>query len=484
MAGRLFVAGLLALLCVLAASSAGADTLEGIRARRELTWGADIQGGEPYVFEGPDGALVGFEVSIAEHIAAHLGVRARFVQVEWSNLVPSLERADFDVVLNGLEATPERRRRILLSRPYYEFGETLAVAASSSARSLDDLRGKRIGTLNQTYAYDVLESRPVERVLYEGVQEPYLDLERGRVDGVLLDSVIANRYGCMLDGVTCLAEPVARSAYVVGLRPGDVALKREIDAAIGAMIADGSLRATLERWNLWNDDQAKLDAPETTPPPPEHETLRSFDRAQIVLFLEGALATIGITCGAFAIAVPLGMLLAVLRLYFGRTARFLSAAYVELWRGTPVLLQLYLLYYGLAPYVRLGPVVAAVVGLGLNYAAYEAEVYRGALSAVAPGQSEAAFSLGLTRMQALRHVLLPQAIRHALPAVTNDFVALLKDTSLVSVITVVELTKRMTIAAVEVRGWLVPGLMCAALYFAMSFPVARLATRLERRLRT
>jgi polar amino acid transport system substrate-binding protein len=484
MAGRIFILGLLATLGVLGEMPARADTLDAIRARHELTWGGDIQGGEPYVFDGADGKLIGFEVAIAERIATQLGVRSRFVQAEWSNLVPSLERSDFDIILNGLEATPERRRSILLSRPYYKFGETLAVAATSPARSLDDLRGKRVGTLNQTFAFELLASRPVERVLYEGVQEPYVDLQRGRVDGVLLDSIIATRYGCMLAGVTCLVEPVARSAYVVGLRKDDGALKREIDAAIGAMIADGSLRATLERWSLWNDDQMTLDAPAAPAAPLEPEALHTFDHTQIVLFLEGALATIAITMGAFAIAVPLGILLAILRLYFGRPARFLATAYVEVWRGTPVLLQLYLLYYGLAPYVRLGPVVAAVLGLGLNYAAYEAEVYRGALSAVAPGQSEAAFSLGLTRTQTLRHVLLPQAIRYALPAVTNDFVALLKDSSLVSVITVVELTKRMTIAAVEVRGWLVPGLACAALYFAMSFPVARLATRLERRLRT
>jgi polar amino acid transport system substrate-binding protein len=489
MAGRLdlvrvflVTAVLLALIGRLGESEAHADTLDTIRARHELTWGADIQGGEPYVFEGKNGELVGFEVSIAERIASHLGVRARCVQAEWSNLVPSLERSDFDVVLNGLEATPERRRRIRLSRPYYEFGETLAVSATSTARSLDDLNGKRVGTLNQTYAFDLLEARPLERVLYEGVQEPYIDLQRGRIDGVLLDSVIANRYGCVLPGVRCLVEPVARSAYVVGLRKDDVALAGEVDAAIAAMIADGSLRQDLQRWGLWNDDQTRLDAPDTSAPPPEPATLRTFDRAQLVLFFEAALATLAITIASFALAVPLGLGLAILRLYFGRTARLLATAYVEIWRGTPVLLQLYLLYYGLAPYVRLGPIVAAVLGLGLNYAAYEAEVYRGALSALPRGQSEAAFSLGLTRAQTLRHVLLPQAVRHALPAVTNDFVALLKDSSLVSVITVVELTKRMTIAAVEVRGWLVPGLLCAALYFAMSFPVARLATRLERRL--
>jgi polar amino acid transport system substrate-binding protein len=157
-------------------------------------------------------------------------------------------------------------------------------------------------------------------------------------------------------------------------------------------------------------------------------------------------------------------------------------AYIELFRGTPVLLQLYLLYYGLAPYVALGPVAAALIGLGLNYAAYEAEVYRGAILGIPRGQTEAAQSLGLGPWQVLRHVLLPQALRLALPAMTNDFVSLLKDSSLVSVITVVELTKRMTIAAVDLRGWLAPGLACAAFYFALSYPLSELSRRLERRL--
>ena len=131
---------------------------------------------------------------------------------------------------------------------------------------------------------------------------------------------------------------------------------------------------------------------------------------------------------------------------------------VELFRGTPVLLQLYLLYYGLSSLVQLNALSAAVLGLGMNYAAYEAEVHRAALSALPPGQSEAAAALGLSRVQALRLVLLPQSLRTALPAMTNDLIALLKDSSLVSVITVVELTKQMTITAVEVRGWAVPGL--------------------------
>jgi len=155
---------------------------------------------------------------------------------------------------------------------------------------------------------------------------------------------------------------------------------------------------------------------------------------------------------------------------------------VELFRGTPVLLQLYVLYYGLAPVVRIGAIPAAIVGLGMNYAAYEAEVYRAGVTAVPSGQMEAALSLGMSVPLAMRRIVLPQAMRFALPNVTNDFIALLKDSSLVSVITVVELTKQMTITAVDLRGWLIPGLLCAALYFAMSYPLSRWAKRLEARL--
>jgi polar amino acid transport system substrate-binding protein len=155
---------------------------------------------------------------------------------------------------------------------------------------------------------------------------------------------------------------------------------------------------------------------------------------------------------------------------------------VEVFRGTPVLLQLYVLYYGLAGVLSLSAWSAAILGLGLNYAAYESEIYRAGLEAVPRGQTEAALSLGMSRGLALRRIVVPQALRVALPGMTNDFIALLKDSSLVSVITVVELTKRMTIAAVDLHGWLAPGALCAALYFAMSYPLARLARRLERRL--
>jgi polar amino acid transport system substrate-binding protein len=467
----------------LTASSARAGDLDDVKRRGELRWGGDLQGGEPYVFEDEQqpGKIRGFEVEIADALALKLGVRAKFMQNDWSNLVPALERGDFDVILNGLEETPERRARLRLSAAYYTYGETLTVRAGSPFTSLADLKGKRVGTLNQTVANDILKASPLEVVLYEGQQEPYMDLANGRTDAVLLDHVIADRYGCVLKELRCLPDDVARGHYVLGVGKDAPALQGAIDQALAALQQSGELERILTRWKLWDARQRPAEAAAfaSTPSPPP---ARHFGAGHAILFLKGALVTLLISFFSFALASPLGIALATLRLYTVRPGRWLAAAYVEVFRGTPLLLQLYVLYFGLADVIRLDPMTAAVLGLALNYGAYEAEVYRGALSSVPHGQTEAARALGLSRWQALRHVVFPQALRTALPAVTNDFVALLKDSSLISVITVVELTKRMTIVAVELRDWITPGLMCAALYFVMSFPLARWARRIERSL--
>ncbi|HWZ92409.1 MAG TPA: ABC transporter substrate-binding protein/permease [Polyangiaceae bacterium] len=488
-ARAIFCFGLLVFLALALRPNSARAAWAEVSARGELVWGGDLQGGEPYVYESPTepGKIIGFEVDIAEALAKELGVRAKFHQNDWSNLIPSLERGDFDLILNGLEDTPARRSRLRLSRPYFVYGETLTVRRGSNLHTLEDLSGHRIGTLNQTVAAELLAAHHADVALYEGQQEPYMDLSNGRVEGVLLDHVIADRYGCSLPGLFCVPADLAQGSYVIGMRPSDADLAERVDRALMELTRRGELRSILEHWKLWDTRQSEFAARtaeasvERAPSAVDAAAKRHLSGTQIGLFFQGALLTVLISVCAFGLALPLGVVLAVVRSQAGPVARFLATAYVEVLRGTPVLLQLYVLYYGLSSFVRLGPIVAAILGLGLNYAAYEAEVHRGALAALPRGQAEAASSLGLSRLQALRHVLLPQSLRIALPSLTNDFVALLKDSSLVSVITVVELTKRMTIVAVEARDWVLPGLLCAALYFAMSFPLSRLSLWLEHR---
>ena len=458
------------------------DALARMRARGTLRWGGDMQGGEPYVFQDPgDGRLVGFEVDIADALARRLGVRAEFVQNDWSMLVPSLERGDFDVAMNGIEVTDGRRARVAFSRPYYVFTETLVVRRGDrGAETLGDLHGRRVGTLEASLAFELLSGvEGLDVVRYEGVEEPYLDLERRRLDAVLLDNIIAARYGLPRPTLQA-AGTFGEGTYAIAVRPADTTLVAAVDGALADMMESGELRTILERWKLWDDRQARLG--DAGRPAGTDAPVRALAGFHVGLFLRGAAVTIAISTMAMAIAIVGGLVLSIVRRYGPPAAQAAATLYVEVMRGTPVLLQLYVIYFGLAPILTLDAFTAAVMGLGLNYAAYEAELYRAGLEAVPVGQTEAAAALGMSRGLALRRIILPQALRVSLPGVANDFISLLKDSSLVSVITVVELTKQMTITAVDVRGWLGPGLLCAALYLAMSYPLSRLARRLERRL--
>jgi polar amino acid transport system substrate-binding protein len=163
----------------------------------------------------------------------------------------------------------------------------------------------------------------------------------------------------------------------------------------------------------------------------------------------------------------------------------LAVAYIEIIRGTPLLIQLYFIFYALPSIgIKLSPFFAAILALGLNYAAYEAENYRAGLFSVPRGQMEAAISLGMSRMQALRHIILPQAVRLVIPPMTNDFISLLKDSSLVSVITMVELTKLYGQLASTYFDYIGTGIIIATVYLIIGLPFVKLSKMAENRFST
>ncbi len=480
---------LIVLLAVLTAC--GSPTSTGGTA--VLRWGGDAEGGAPFVEADPADPTVvrGFDVEIAGMLAAGLGRTPQFTQVAWASIEQSVARGDFDVGMSGLEDRPELRSRFAVSLPYFEFREVLAVRPADSARfrTLDDLAGRRVGTLGSTQAYRLLlEARATHGVVpvsYDDDVHPYTDLVDGRLDAVLLDHVIAERALGRAPGFVIQPSAVARGHYVAVFAQGKEALRDSADAILRARIADGSLERTFRRWGVWDKEQeryvARVLADRTASDGARPAAASRTVRAYLPALARAATATLAISVLAMVLAVALGALVAAGRLYGGPLLRGLLLTYVEVVRGTPVLLQLFVLYYGLSGVVRLPAFVAAVLGLGLNYAAYESEVYRAALQAIPRVQLEAARTLGLSEWQVFRLVRGPQALRIALAPMTNDFVALLKDSSLVSVITVVELTKQTAIYATNVGSWVVPGLLCGAIYLAMSLPLSRLARRLEAR---
>ena len=198
--------------------------------------------------------------------------------------------------------------------------------------------------------------------------------------------------------------------------------------------------------------------------------------------LEAAGGTLRMTALAFLFAAVLGLLLAMLRLAGGWAGR-IAFLYIEIVRGMPALTLLFLIYFGLAPLgIVLNTFVAAVVALGLNGAAYLAEIYRSGLEAVDPGQREAAQMLGLRQAQVMRDVVLPQAVTIVLPPIGNYLVSLLKDTSIASLISAPELMLRSRDLAGTYYLPMDYYLLAGAIYLVMAWPLMHGVRRLERRL--
>lgn len=467
-----------------------------------LRWGGDRTGGAPFIYEGDAGELTGFEVELADYLAESLGRRAEFVQGAWASLPARLNRGDIDVVLNGYEWTKEREQEWASSVPYYVYRLVLlARRDDESIQSWDDLRRaspdqprKRVGVLGGSSAQRYLEKfgDDVEVLAYsEGVTSAMRLVENGQLDATVQDYVAGVYYLPKFPGLRRVGDPEAPGYYVLYTRREDVALRERLNEALRRAMRTGRLRAIYEQYGIWTDEQEKLEQvadswePERAPSRSWNELLPDFG-----VLARAALTTVLLACLSMPLAILIGLLVAVGRLYGPRPLGWLLAGYVELLRGTPLLLQLYVIFF-LLPELRLGqeklgafisPFWAGVFGLAINYSAYEAENYRAGLLAIPKGQMEAALALGMSTGSALWRIIVPQAVRIVIPPVTNDFIALFKDTSVCSVIAVTELTGRYSELLNNHPSDVVKlGVTTAVLYLLMSYPLSLVARRLERR---
>lgn len=471
----------------------GVFSAAGVEAQQPLRWGADPSGGAPYVYADPSNPdrYIGYEKEMVDALAAAIGRKPEFVPTDWESIVPTLQRGSFDIVVNGLEPTADRAQLISFSKAYYVFEQQLTVRRDEERiRSIADCHSSRIllGTLGNTAASRYMQR---EGILFRGYPDPvaaYRDLELKRIDAVLMDVPMELYYARSNSNLKPAGAPFLRGTYNIGLRQGDNALKAEIDGGIDKIIRDGTLENILRKWNLWNEAQVELQTPIRAGQRSEAVsydlTSVSFNWRQALGRLARAAAvTVFIAFGAMLIAVALGMPLAVGQSKGPRWVQVACTMYVEFFRGTPVLVQLLFLYFGL-PAINLAMPgwLTALVGLGLNYAAYESQVYRAAFEAIPRGQWEAAYSLGMNPLLAFRRIILPQSLRIALPPMTNDFVSLFKDTSVAYVISVWELATAYRELANATGKFLALGVAVSAFYMIMSLPLAHLARRLERKL--
>ena len=216
----------------------------------------------------------------------------------------------------------------------------------------------------------------------------------------------------------------------------------------------------------------------------------NFDFSLIVdslpLLLQGAVVTIEITAIAVGLGLVFGLITSICRLSRVRALEILAACYVNIIRGTPMLVQIFLIYFALPMVIgeRINPFIAAVAACSVNSGAYVSEIFRAGIQSVDNGQMEAGRSLGLSWGQTMFYIILPQAFKNVIPPLGNEFISMTKETSLVSVIGFEELTRRGQLIIAKTYGSFEIWMTVAAFYLIMTLGIARLVSYLEKRFAT
>jgi polar amino acid transport system substrate-binding protein len=516
-----------------ATSVAAQDRADAVKDSSPLRWGADQEGGAPFLFGDPADItrMTGFEVDLAAELQREIGRPLEFRQAQWDLLPSMLLAGKIDLVMNGYERTADRLAVMDASLPYYAYALQLLVNEAGPIDSWEGLkRGQadgspwRLGVLTGSAAEDYLrefqqQGGAVTYASYDGVTDAMREVETGKLDATLQDTPVASFYARDFPRLRAVGDPVAPGHYVIYVRRGEETLLRAINRAIVSVHRDGTLRRICERYGIWTAGQGSLaaiidqaeffgvDASNASAEPAVRSAGQTNDQAArqaagapaessagfpdapkllgyAKLLGGAALLTISLAVVSFPLAVAVGVLVAVGRLYGSPWLRRPLGWYVEFLRGTPLMLQLYFIFYLLPEVgINIPAIPTAILGLAINYSAYESEIYRAGLQAVPRGQWEAALSLGMSRAQTLRRIVLPQAFKVVIPPMVNDFIALFKDTSVCSVVTIVELTKRFSILSrSNVADLVILMGFTALLYLAMSYPMSVLARRIERRL--
>ncbi len=495
--------------------------------KKSLRWGCDPTGGAPYIYvdeKSEDKKYIGFEVELAEYLARKLGRESAMVDGDWAALPQQLTKpADvdkgIDIVLNGYELRKDLLETYASTRPYYVY--RLVMISHAETVKDKDLRGwadlypnastpvKTVGVLGGSAAHRHMKKTFPEGVNLQSnpdVANVFKLVQDRRMDATVQDSPAATFFLKEQNQLVAVGEAVQPGFYVIYYRNADRELGAALDQAIAEGLRDGTLAKIYKKYGLWNEDQERLWYWRDQPWPPtdlEEDADAGEDGAAANpwprLFRElfgAAGVTVLLAVVSFPLAMLVGLLVAVGRVYGPYWLGVPLGIYVEVIRGTPLLLQLFMIYY-LVPELmfqtewtglvwlakNLSPFLAGVLGLALNYSAYEAENYRAGLLAIPKGQMEAALALGITRRTAIRRIVVPQAVRLVIPPVTNDFIALFKDTSACSIILVVELTRKYNELYNFNRSLIVElAFVTAGLYLLMSYPLSIVANRLERRL--
>ena len=466
-----------------------------------FNWIQDDDSNGAVKIDGTNQYANGYDVQIAKKIAKDLGKEPLVVKTKWEGLVPALTSGKIDMIIAGMSPTAERKQEIAFSSSYYTSEPVLLVKKDSTyanAKSLDDFNGAKITSQQGVYLYNLisqLTGAKQETAMGDFAQMRQA-LESGVIDGYIserpeaLTAESANSKFKMIQFKKGFEVNEEDATIAIGMRKNDNRLE-QVNAAIAKISAKDQVALM---------DKMIQNQPVETDTSKDKTTF--FGQVTKILkdnwpqFLRGAGLTLLISITGTIAGLIIGLLigvyrtaptaknkaLAILQTLFGW---FLNV-YIEIFRGTPMIVQSMVIYYGTAQAfgVSIDRTIAAIFIVSINTGAYMSEIVRGGIFAVDKGQFEAATALGMTHNQTMRKVVLPQVVRNILPATGNEFVINIKDTSVLNVISVVELYFSGNTIATQTYQYFQTFTIIAVIYFVLTFTVTRILRYVERRFDT
>ncbi|MDB8657004.1 ABC transporter substrate-binding protein/permease [Streptococcus anginosus] len=466
-----------------------------------FNWTQDDDKNGAVKIEGTNQYANGYDVQIAKQVAKELGKKPLVVKTSWNGLIPALTSGKLDMIIAGMSPTAERKKEITFSNSYYTSEPVVLVnkdGAYANAKTLKDFKGAKITSQQGVYLYNLisqLTGAKQETAMGDFAQMRQA-LESGVIDGYIserpeaLTAESANSKFKMIQFKKGFEVNEENATIAIGMRKNDSRIT-QVNAAIAKISAKDQVALM---------DKMIQNQPVDTDASKDKTTF--FGQVTKILkdnwpqFLRGAGLTLLISITGTIAGLIIGLLigvyrtapiaknkaLAMLQTLFGW---FLNV-YIEIFRGTPMIVQSMVIYYGTAQAfgVSIDRTIAAIFIVSINTGAYMSEIVRGGIFAVDKGQFEAATALGMTHNQTMRKVVLPQVVRNILPATGNEFVINIKDTSVLNVISVVELYFSGNTIATQTYQYFQTFTIIAVIYFVLTFTVTRILRYVERRFDT
>lgn len=450
------------------------QTWEKIKERGELRVGLSADYA-PMEFEHTVNGkteYAGVDIDLAKKIAKDNNLKLKIVNMSFDSLSGALKTGKIDIIISGMTSTPERKKQVDFSDSYMMTKNIMLVKKDkvNEYKDIKDFNNKKVGaqkgTEQEKIAQTEIENASITSL--SRLPDVILALKSGKVEGAVVEKPVAEAYLKQNPklGISNVKFNEEEKDTVIAVPKDSPKLLSQINKTIKEVKDKGLIdKYMTNAANAMNDDSGFI------------SKYGSF-------FLKGIKITILISLIGVALGSILGAFVALMKLSKIKIISWIASIYIEILRGTPMLVQVFIVFFGITAALGLdiSALVCGTIALVINSSAYIAEIIRAGINAVDKGQMEAARSLGLNYRQTMKSVIMPQAIKNILPALGNEFVTLIKESSIVSTIGVGEIMFNAQVVQGISFDPFTPLIVAAALYFVLTFVLTRIMNMIEGRL--